>query len=72
MKGLYGNDYGVMTIPARLGEKLMIALQTVLGESMPEGFTPQVHASADLRFGDYQSNVAMVLAKQLKTNPPIP
>ncbi|WP_345778595.1 hypothetical protein, partial [Akkermansia sp.] len=25
--------------------------------------------SADLRFGDYQSNAAMVLAKQCRTNP---
>ena len=26
-------------------------------------------AAADTRFGDYQSNAAMVLAKRLKTNP---
>lgn len=36
---------------------------------LPDGFQVQVESSADLRFGDYQSNVAMVLAKQLRTNP---
>ncbi|MGB2265429.1 MAG: arginine--tRNA ligase, partial [Akkermansiaceae bacterium] len=36
---------------------------------LPENFQVQLEASADLRFGDYQSNVAMVLAKQLRTNP---
>ena len=36
---------------------------------LPDGFCIQVDASADLRFGDYQSNAAMVLAKRLKTNP---
>jgi arginyl-tRNA synthetase len=30
---------------------------------------PHVQASADARFGDYQSNVAMLLAKQQKANP---
>lgn len=58
-----------MTIPARLEEKLMIALKAVVGENLPDGFSPQVNASADLRFGDYQSNVAMVLAKATKSNP---
>ncbi len=40
-----------------------------IGLDVPEDFQVQVEASADLRFGDYQSNVAMVLAKQLRTNP---
>lgn len=39
------------------------------GIEVPNGFSVQVNASADLRFGDYQSNAAMVLAKRLKTNP---
>jgi arginyl-tRNA synthetase len=30
---------------------------------------PQVTPTNDPRFGDYQTNVAMVLAKQLRTNP---
>ena len=58
-----------MTIPAILEEKLSAALQVVLGESLPESFHASVSASADLRFGDYQSNVAMILAKQARTNP---
>lgn len=41
----------------------------VSGVELPEGFQLQVEAAADLRFGDYQSNAAMVLAKRLRTNP---
>lgn len=44
------------------------ALNTV-GVDLPEGFQVQVESAADLRFGDYQSNAAMVLAKRLRTNP---
>ena len=51
-----------------LQQALVVALQS-LEVDLPEGFFPQVEASADLRFGDYQSNAAMVLAKQLRTNP---
>ena len=40
-----------------------------IGVDLPEGFTIQVNAAADLRFGDYQSNAAMILAKRLKSNP---
>ena len=36
---------------------------------VPAGFDPAVVLAADTRFGDYQSNAAMSLAKQLKTNP---
>jgi arginyl-tRNA synthetase len=36
---------------------------------LPEGFTLTVSVASDTRFGDYQSNSAMILAKQLKTNP---
>ena len=39
------------------------------GVDLPEGFQVQVESAADLRFGDYQSNAAMVLAKRLRTNP---
>ncbi|MFK7911697.1 MAG: arginine--tRNA ligase, partial [Akkermansiaceae bacterium] len=52
--------------------KLELALAQALdsmGVDVPDGFTIQVDASADLRFGDYQSNAAMVLAKRMKTNP---
>ena len=36
---------------------------------VPAGFDLTVSLAADTRFGDYQSNAAMMLAKQLKTNP---
>ncbi len=58
-----------MTIPTILSEKLLAALQSVLGENLPAGFVPAVTPSQDLRFGDYQSNAAMMLAKQVGTNP---
>ena len=50
-------------------EKALSAALDAVGIDLPEGFAVQVDASADLRFGDYQSNAAMVLAKRLKTNP---
>lgn len=42
---------------------------TSAGILLPEGFLPTVGIASDTRFGDYQSNAAMTLAKQLKTNP---
>ncbi|MCP5531891.1 MAG: arginine--tRNA ligase [Akkermansiaceae bacterium] len=54
-----------MTILQDLESRLTTALAAVLGEPA----TASVTAAADLRFGDYQSNAAMVLAKQRKTNP---
>ena len=36
---------------------------------VPTGFDLTVVLAADTRYGDYQSNAAMTLAKQLKTNP---
>lgn len=54
-----------MTLLQNLESRLARALETVLGEPTP----PNIAAAADLRFGDYQSNSAMVLAKQRKTNP---
>ncbi len=35
----------------------------------PEGFVAQIEQAQNRQFGDYQSNAAMVLAKQLKKNP---
>ena len=58
-----------MTIPGILEEKLSAALKAVLGEELPADFRASVTPSADLRFGDYQSNAAMVLAKRCRTNP---
>jgi len=54
-----------MTLLQELESRLSTALATVLNEP----FQAVVTAAADLRFGDYQSNAAMVLAKQRKTNP---
>ena len=54
-----------MTLLQDLETRLAAALAAVLGEPAPAIVTP----AADLRFGDYQSNAAMVLAKQRKANP---
>jgi arginyl-tRNA synthetase len=54
-----------MTLLQELERRLQSALSAVLGEPA----TAAVTAAADLRFGDYQSNAAMVLAKQRKANP---
>lgn len=57
-----------MTIQGQLQEKLGQAI-TKLGIELPEGFVAAVAIAADLRFGDYQSNVAMILKKHLGKNP---
>ena len=54
-----------MTLLQELETRLAVALAATLGEPASAAVTP----AADLRFGDYQSNVAMVMAKQRKTNP---
>ena len=54
-----------MTLLQQLEARLAAALTATLGTAT----STQVTAAADLRFGDYQSNAAMVLAKQHKTNP---
>ena len=54
-----------MTLLQNLESRLAHALEAVLGEATPSN----MEAAADLRFGDYQSNSAMVLAKKQKTNP---
>lgn len=53
---------------AVLTDHLQAAFSTA-GISLPEGFSVSVELASDTRFGDYQSNAAMTLAKQLKTNP---
>ncbi len=57
-----------MTIAAQLQTILRRALG-MLPEPLPEGFEVAVSPSADTRFGDYQSNAAMTLAKPRRTNP---
>ena len=37
---------------------------------MPAGFSPEVKAAADTRFGDYQSNAAMVLGEAAQDRTP--
>ena len=54
-----------MTLLQDLESRLSAALAATLGEPTFAAVT----AAADLRFGDYQTNAAMVLAKQRKTNP---
>jgi arginyl-tRNA synthetase len=54
-----------MTLLQDLESRLAAALTATLGETATAAVTP----AADLRFGDYQSNAAMVLAKQRKANP---
>ncbi len=54
-----------MTLLQDLEARLASSLTLVLGETTTAAVTP----AADLRFGDYQSNAAMVMAKQRKTNP---
>ncbi|MEO7099149.1 MAG: arginine--tRNA ligase [Luteolibacter sp.] len=54
-----------MTLLQELESRLAAALTATFGEPM----TAEVTQAADLRFGDYQANAAMVLAKQRKTNP---
>jgi arginyl-tRNA synthetase len=55
------------TLPAVLAARLRVALPPV-----PEGaepIDPVVTIATDARFGDYQTNIAMLLAKQQKANP---
>ena len=52
-----------MTIPSLLAEKIRAALAGIADVH------PQVTVATDARFGDYQTNVAMALAKAQKANP---
>ena len=58
-----------MTLPEEIRHRLIAALDALDGVELPADFKPQVAATADPKFGDYQSNAAMLLAKLLKTNP---
>ena len=57
-----------MTIPEILREKVLSALES-LEIAVPDPARVQVTKAADLRFGDFQSNIAMMLAKGLGKNP---
>lgn len=54
-----------MTLLQQIESALADAFEKVLGEKV----AAPVVAAADLRFGDYQSNAAMALAKSRRTNP---
>ncbi|MFC7336307.1 arginine--tRNA ligase [Haloferula chungangensis] len=54
-----------MSLLQDIENRLAAALESVVGEKLAAPVVP----AADLRFGDYQSNAAMALAKQRKTNP---
>ncbi len=56
------------TIPTLLRQRLDQALE-LAGLEFPSGFRTNASPAADARFGDYQSNSAMVLAKALHRPP---
>lgn len=58
----------MMTFISLLEARLEAAF-TALKIELPENFSAQVTAAQDIRFGDYQTNSAMILAKRLKRNP---
>ncbi len=58
----------MQTIAAQLQTLLRRALAT-LPDPLPEDFEAAVSPAADTRFGDYQTNAAMTLAKARRTNP---
>lgn len=57
-----------MILPDTLSQRVNAALP-ILSIDMPEGFAADVTPAADTRFGDYQTNAAMILAKRLRLNP---
>jgi arginyl-tRNA synthetase len=56
------------TIPAVLAGRLRAAL-AALSTPGDSSFDPIVTLATDPRFGDYQTNIAMLMAKQLRANP---
>jgi len=58
------------TATGLIPDRIRAALRSAVGGlGAPTDFEPQVAPTADARFGDYQTNAAMVLAKALKRNP---
>lgn len=59
-----------MTLIQSLELRLSDALKSSLDDpTVLNGVVVNLQTAADLRFGDYQSNIAMVLAKKARTNP---
>src|ERR1700749_624888 len=52
-------------------ETVQSLIAGMLRPALPPGVVidPHVSSASDARFGDYQTNVAMILAKQVKANP---
>ena len=59
----------MITITELLGERLNSALTKLDKENFPSNFKGTVSPAADTRFGDYQTNAAMILAKEFKMSP---
>ena len=59
----------MLTITHRLTERLGKAIQKIQNSNIPEDYSATVTAAADTRFGDYQTNAAMALAKNLSMPP---
>jgi arginyl-tRNA synthetase len=53
-------------LASRLNETLA---RSAFAADLPQGFLAEVAPAQDRRFGDYQSNAAMLLAKALRKNP---
>lgn len=59
----------MFTITQQLTERLGKAIQKIQNSNIPEDYSATVTAAADTRFGDYQTNAAMALAKNLSMPP---
>ena len=59
----------MLTITQQLTERLGKAIQKIQNSNIPEDYSATVTAAADTRFGDYQTNAAMALAKNLNMPP---
>lgn len=59
----------MLTITQQLTERLGKAIQKIQNSNIPEDYSATVTAAADTRFGDYQTNAAMALAKNLSMPP---
>ncbi|NRB43670.1 MAG: arginine--tRNA ligase [Verrucomicrobiales bacterium] len=59
----------MLTITQQLTERLGKAIQKIQNSNIPEDYSATVTAATDTRFGDYQTNAAMALAKNLSMPP---
>ena len=59
----------MITITEQLSERLNTALAKLGKENLPSNFKGTVSAAADTKFGDYQTNAAMILAKKFGISP---